>query len=76
MMTEAEIKEMHPHAREQLEPPKLEKMKKDSLLESSEGAWSCWHTLSTDSGLQSCESINSYVLSHEVCGFVTATTGS
>ena len=54
MMTEAEIKEMHPHAREQLEPPRLEKMKKDSLLKSSEGAWSCWHTLSIDSGLQNC----------------------
>ena len=66
MMTEAEIKEMYPHAREHLEPS--EAGGDEERFSAREGAWSFWHTFIIDSGLQNCESINFYVLSHEVCG--------
>lgn len=66
MMTEAETKERHPHAREHLEPS--EAGGDEERFSAREGAWSCWHTLITDSGLQNWESIHFYVLSHEVHG--------
>lgn len=43
MQIEAEIGIMLPKAKEYLGLPKLEKARRDTLLEPSRGTWSCWH---------------------------------
>ena len=60
MMTEAEIKEMYPHAREHLEPS--EAGGDEERFSAREVAWSCWHTFITNSCLQNCETINFYFI--------------
>lgn len=57
---EAEIGVIYPQAKEHLEPPEAG--------ESKEGAWPCWHTLISDSGLKNCERKHFSVLSHQICG--------